>query len=150
MLPLYAQTFLAQAEEILIYLLKMHCRNIWNFPTNVFFQFFFCSRVIALNFALLALDFDTPVSWARRFSDFLGVCSSLARIWSNFSSVSTWRLCFVFVSIKNPVVLNLFTKLWIVCLLGTLSPRKFTSKFSRTLTSRSVFHVGVIQKYAFL
>jgi hypothetical protein len=36
---------------------------------------------------------------------------SLAPISSNFSSVSTRRLCFVFLSIKNPVVLSLFTKL---------------------------------------
>jgi hypothetical protein len=63
----------------------------------------------------LALDFDTAISWARRFSDFLGVCSSLAPMSSNFSSVTTRRLCFVFVSIKSPVVLSLFTKLWIVC-----------------------------------
>jgi hypothetical protein len=44
--------------------------------------------------AVLALDFDTPVSWARHFSDFLGVCSSLAPMSSNFSSVSTWFLFF--------------------------------------------------------
>jgi hypothetical protein len=37
--------------------------------------------------AVLALDFDTPVSWARSFSDFLGVCSSLAPMSSNVSSV---------------------------------------------------------------
>jgi hypothetical protein len=53
--------------------------------------------------AVLALDFDTPVSWARRFSDFLGVRSSLHPMSSNFSSVSTWRLCFCFLSIKSPV-----------------------------------------------
>jgi hypothetical protein len=34
--------------EGLIYILKMVCRNIWNFPTNVFFQFF-SWRVIAVN-----------------------------------------------------------------------------------------------------
>jgi hypothetical protein len=43
---------------------------------------------------------------------------------SNFS-VSTWLLYFCFLSIKSPVVLSLFTKLWIVCLLGTLSSRNF-------------------------
>jgi hypothetical protein len=52
MLSLYMQTFLAPEEEILIYLLKMHCRNISNFPMNDFFQFFFCLRVIAVNFVL--------------------------------------------------------------------------------------------------
>jgi hypothetical protein len=60
--------------------------------------------------AFLALDFDTPVSWARRFSDFLGACSNLAPVSSNFSSVSTQRLCFCFLSITSPVVLSLFTK----------------------------------------
>jgi hypothetical protein len=36
---------------------------------------------------------------------------SLAPISSNFSSVSTRLLCFVFLSIKNPAVLSLFAKL---------------------------------------
>jgi hypothetical protein len=45
----------------------------------------------------------------------------LAPMSSNFPSVSNRRLCFVFFFIKSPVVLSLFTKLWIVCLLGTLS-----------------------------
>jgi hypothetical protein len=49
--PLHAK-FLAPAEEILIYLLMMHCRNIRNFPMNVFFQLLFCSKVIAVNFVL--------------------------------------------------------------------------------------------------
>jgi hypothetical protein len=42
--------------------------------------------------AILALDFDTPDSWARHFSDFLGVCSSLTPVSCDFSSVSTRRL----------------------------------------------------------
>jgi hypothetical protein len=37
MLPLYTQTFLSPAEEVLIYTLKLFCRNIWNFPMNIFF-----------------------------------------------------------------------------------------------------------------
>jgi hypothetical protein len=69
-----------------------------------------------------------PGSWARRFSDFLGVCSSLAPMASNFS-ISTWRFCFCFLSIKSPVVLSLFTKLWIVCLLGTLSSWNLRQNF---------------------
>jgi hypothetical protein len=58
---------------------------------------------------VLALDFDTSFSWARLFSDFHDVCSSLAPTSSNFSSVSTRRLYFCFLSIKSPVVLSLFT-----------------------------------------
>jgi hypothetical protein len=50
--------------------------------------------------AVLALDLDTPVSTARRFSDFLGICSSLAPTSSSFSSVRTRSLCFCFLSIK--------------------------------------------------
>jgi hypothetical protein len=92
MLSLYTQTFIAPAEDILIYLLKMNCRNIWNFPANVFFQFFFCSRVIPVNFVLQI----TPEK-------------SLAPVSFNFSSLST-RRCFVLLSIKNPVVLSLFTR----------------------------------------
>jgi hypothetical protein len=38
---------------VLIYLLKILCKNIWNFPMNVFFQSFFHSRVTAVNFVLL-------------------------------------------------------------------------------------------------
>jgi hypothetical protein len=79
--------------------------------------------------AVLALDFDTPVSWTRRFSDFLGVCTSLTPMSSSFSSVSTRRLCFCFMSIKSPVDLSLFTKLWIVCLLENLSSRNFRRHF---------------------
>jgi hypothetical protein len=81
--------------------------------------------------AVLTLYFDTLISWARRFSDFLGVCSSLAPVPSNFSSVNTRRLCFVFLSIKSPVVLSLLTKLWIFCLLGTLSSRNLRRNFHR-------------------
>jgi hypothetical protein len=75
--------------------------------------------------AVLALDFDTIC-----FSDFLDVCSSsLAPMSSNFSSVSTQCLCFCFLSIKSSIVRSLFTKLWIVCLLGTLSPRNLSRNF---------------------
>jgi hypothetical protein len=44
-------------------------------------------------------------------------------------SVSTRGLCFVFLSVKSPVVLSLFTKSWIVCLLGTLSSWNFRRHF---------------------
>jgi hypothetical protein len=42
---------------------------------------------------------------------FYRACSSLVPMSSNFSSVSTRRLCFCFLSIKSPVVLSLFSKL---------------------------------------
>jgi hypothetical protein len=51
MMPLYKQTFLPQAEEVLIYSLKLFCRNICNFPTNSFLQFF-RSGVTVVNFIL--------------------------------------------------------------------------------------------------
>jgi hypothetical protein len=80
--------------------------------------------------ALLALDFETPLSWARHFSDFLGVCSSLAPVSCNFSA-STQHLCFCFLSIKSLVDLSLITKLWIVCLRRTLSSWNIHHGFHR-------------------
>jgi hypothetical protein len=74
--------------------------------------------------AVLVLDFDTAVSWAKHFSDFLGICSRLAPMSSNVSSVSTQWLCF-FLFIRSPIVLSLFTRVWIVCLLRTLSTQNF-------------------------
>jgi hypothetical protein len=53
--------------------------------------------------AILALDVDTPASCARRFSDFLGICSNLAHVSSNFSSVSTGHLCFLFCLLRVPL-----------------------------------------------
>jgi hypothetical protein len=76
------------------YLLKILCRNIWNLPTNVFFQSFH-SRVTCCKLC--------PSNNLRRKNHT-----------DHFPSVSTRRLCF-FLSVKNPVVLSLFTKLWIVC-----------------------------------
>jgi hypothetical protein len=76
----------------------------------------------------LALDFDTSVSWPRSFSDFLGVWWSLAPMSSNSSSISTQSL-FCFLSIKSLIDLNLFTILWIICLLGTLSSRNLHQNF---------------------
>jgi hypothetical protein len=38
MLSFYRQTFLAPAEGVLIYPLKLFCRNICNFPMNIFFN----------------------------------------------------------------------------------------------------------------
>jgi hypothetical protein len=73
----------------------------------------------------------------------------LAPMSSNFS-ISTQRLCFVFLSIKSPVVLTLFTKLWTVCLLGTLSSRNLRRHFRLHFPTDPLFHIGVIQKYALL
>jgi hypothetical protein len=51
MLSFYIQTFVALVEEVLIYLLKLFYRNIFNFPKNIFFQFFH-SGVTVVNFGL--------------------------------------------------------------------------------------------------
>jgi hypothetical protein len=37
MLPLYKKTVLAPVEEVLIYRLKMLCRNVCHFPKKIFF-----------------------------------------------------------------------------------------------------------------
>jgi hypothetical protein len=70
-----------------------------------------CSNCVAF----LALYCDTPVT------------------------LSTRRLFFCFLFIKSPVNRSLFTKLWIVCLLGTLSSQKFLS----AITSRIVFDISM-------
>jgi hypothetical protein len=98
--------------------------------------------------AVLAIDFNTPGSWAGRFSDFLSICSILAPISSN-SSVSIRRLCFCFLSIKSSVVISLFTKLWIICLLETFHHEIYVEIFADN-SSRSLFHTGVIRKYTLL
>jgi hypothetical protein len=54
-------------------------------------------------------------------------------MWYNFSPVTTRCLCFCFFSMKSPVVLSLLTKLWIVCLLGTLSLEIYVEIFADTL-----------------
>jgi ABC-type cobalamin transport system permease subunit len=100
--------------------------------------------------AVLALDFDTPVSWATCFSDFLDVLSSLSHMSSNFSLISTQPLYFCFLSITSPIVLSLFTKLWIVCLLVTLSSRNLRRNFLQHFPADPYFHVAVTQKYVLL
>jgi hypothetical protein len=77
--------------------------------------------------AVLALHSDTPVSWARRFSDFLGACPGLAPVSSNFL-VSTRRLCFCFLSVHQ--IMNYLS-----------AGNSFITKFSLTLSSRSVLHI---------
>jgi hypothetical protein len=72
------------------------------------------------------------------FQYFLGVCSSLTSISSNFSA-NTRRLCFCFLSVKSPVVLSLFTKLWIICLLGSLSSQNLRRHFRRHILADPYF-----------
>jgi hypothetical protein len=64
---------------------------------------------------------------------------------SNFSSVSTLSLCFLFMSIKS--CSSKFIQQIVNCLSAGNS---FMLKFSLTLYTRSVFHVGVIRKYTLL
>jgi hypothetical protein len=49
------------------------------------------AEVQAASSFLVANDFEQEVACARRLSDFNGVCSNLASISFNFSSVSTRR-----------------------------------------------------------
>jgi hypothetical protein len=71
------------------------------------------------------------------------VCSSLASISSSFPSVSN-RHDFCFLCIKSPVVLSLFTQLWIVSLLGTLSSRNLCWHF---LADPYVSYINIALKY---
>jgi hypothetical protein len=88
---------------------------------------------------LLALDFWHSNLLSKAFKWFCRLCSSLASMSSNFLSVSTRRLCFCFLSVKRTVALSLFTKLWIICLLGTLSSRNLPRNFRRHFVSDLYF-----------
>jgi hypothetical protein len=68
-------------------------------------------------------------SFFRHSGGFLCVCSRLAPMSSNFSSVSTQHLCFCFLTVKSPIDLSVFIKLWIVCLLGTLASWNLRQNF---------------------
>jgi hypothetical protein len=80
------------------------------------------------------------VSWAKHFSDFLSVCSSLAPMSFNFSSVSILHLRFCLLSIKSHADLSLFMKLSIVCLLGTLSSRNLRQNFQWHVLADHISH----------
>jgi hypothetical protein len=83
---------------------------------------------------LHALDFDIPVSCARRFSDFLGVCSSLSPVPSNFS-VSTRRM-FLFL-VYSEFRCSKFIDQIVNCLsAGNSFITKFKSKFWPAFSSR--------------
>jgi hypothetical protein len=71
-----------------------------------------CTMVIANGFtfksfvAVHADNFETLVSCSRHLRDFWAICSNLALILSNFSSVSTWSFNAGFLSKNNPAFLN--------------------------------------------
>lgn len=52
MLSLYVCICFEPTEDVLIYILKLFCRNICNFPMNICFQFFFrgnCCKLCPTN-----------------------------------------------------------------------------------------------------
>ena len=59
---------------------------------------------------------ETPVSCDNLLRDFLGLRSNVCPISSTFSSVSTWRVVWSFLSRTEPVSQNLFTNLQTVSL----------------------------------
>jgi hypothetical protein len=69
---------------------------------------------------------------------------TLQALWARHWALSAYS--FVFLCMKNLVNWSLFTKLWMVFLLGTLS----SQIFSGHLTNRIVFDISVIQKYMLL
>jgi hypothetical protein len=65
---------------------------------------------------------------------------------SNFSSVSTRHLCVCFLFIKSPPDISLFTN----CELFVCWELVYHNFFPLTFSSRSVYDVGVMQKYTLL
>jgi hypothetical protein len=90
--------------------------------------------------------------WTRLWqsSDFLGACSSLALMSSKFSRVSTLNLRFCFLSIKESHCSKFVHQIMNCLSAGNSFIMKFASKFLPTLSSRSVFHMGDMQKYTLL
>jgi hypothetical protein len=85
--------------------------------------------------------FDNPLSWARHFSDFLDVYSSLTPMSSTFPQQALGPYVFVSCLLRFPLILVYSPN----CELsdGNSFIMKFTLKCSPTLSIRSVFHVGV-------
>jgi hypothetical protein len=82
------------------------------------------------------------------------LCLSLVPMSSNFS-VSTRRLCVCFLFIKSPVVLSLFTKLWILWLLELFHDELYVEIFADTFKQFRIWHrchteVHVALKYTAL
>jgi hypothetical protein len=97
--------------------------------------------------AIVALDFNTPVSWVRRFSDLLGVCSSLAPYVTQLLLSEHSTLIFLFLEYYESRCSKFIHQIMNCLSAGNSFVTKFTSKCSPTLSSRCVFHIGVIQKY---
>jgi hypothetical protein len=75
---------------------------------------------------------DTPLSWVRRFSGFLGLYSNLAPVSSNFSSVSTRHLYFCFLSIKESRFCKLIHQIVNCLSAGNSFITKFVEIFANT------------------
>jgi hypothetical protein len=68
-------------------------------------------------------------------------------LWAEWHNKALGAYVFVFNLFRVPLLLSLFIRLWIICMLRTLIITKCAWKFLLTLYSRSVFHIGDIQKY---
>jgi hypothetical protein len=88
-----------------------HWRNTLRFTLWIFAVFYFSSSIQEL--LLSALFLKQPQKERITTANIGWACYSSTT--SNSSA-----LCFCFLSVKSPVVLSLFTKLWIAYLLGTL------------------------------
>ena len=74
------------------------------------------SSVYIYHANLQSENFETPISCDNLLGDFLGLCSNVCPISSRFSSVSTCRVLWGFLSRTGPVSQNLFTSLRTVSL----------------------------------
>ena len=69
--------------------------------------------------AFLAEYWDIPVSCAKHFRDFWGVCCNFLPMWSNFSCIRTLHFLFDFRLFTDPVSLNLLVNFLMVSAEGT-------------------------------
>jgi hypothetical protein len=85
---------------------------------------FTCVEILTtLIFTLRISNFDMPVSCPRCLNDYCDMCSNLAPVSPNFSSVSTWHFLAGFLFRSDTVDLTLLIGLRILLMLMLVFPR---------------------------
>jgi hypothetical protein len=96
------------------------------------FNALYCRSLSSFD-ALVADDFEIPVSCARSLNDLYGVWSNLVPISSSLSSISTQNSFLAgFLSRIDPVDLALLISAWMYVVLGTVIPGNYDGSFSCT------------------
>jgi hypothetical protein len=91
-------------------------------------------------------NIEMMFSYARHLCDFCDVCYNLVLILSSSSLVNTQQFFAAYLSRSDPVDLTILIKFMDACRASNCVHRKFMTKFSLTLPSRSTLYAQFIQK----